>query len=156
TPIEISETRTTSVVIEDRESAIQRARETAGEGKAVLWVRSTVNDAVDDYRAFQSVGTTVMLHHSRFADADRQYLDRKVLGLIGLGGSRSGTVIVGTQTLEQSLDIDADLLVSDAAPADVLLQRLGRLHRHRTGTVPTAVVLNPGDWDARVTFDGKP
>ena len=86
TPVEISETRTTNVVIEDRESAIRRAREIAGEGKAVLWVRSTVNDAVDDYRAFQSVGTPVMLHHSRFADVDRQYLDRKVLGLIGLGG----------------------------------------------------------------------
>ena len=156
TPVEISETRTINVVIEDRESAIRRAREIAGEGKAVLWVRSTVNDAVDDYRAFRSVGNPVMLHHSRFADVDRQYLDRKVLGLIGLAGCRSGTVIVGTQTLEQSLDIDADLLVSDAVPADVLLQRLGRLHRHRSGTVPTAVVLNPGDWHARVTFDGKP
>ena len=98
----------------------------------------------------------LILHHSRFADVDRQFLDRKVLGLIGLAGSRSGTVILGTQTLEQSLDIDADLLVSDAVPADVLLQRLGRLHRHRTGTVPTAAVLDPGDWDARVTFEGKP
>jgi CRISPR-associated endonuclease/helicase Cas3 len=156
TPVKISATRTTNVVIEDRESAIRRAREIAGEGKAVLWVRSTVNDAVDDYRVFQSVGIPVMLHHSRFADVDRQYLDRKVLGLIGLGGCRSGVVIVGTQTLEQSLDIDADLLVSDAVPADVLLQRLGRLHRHRTVTVPTAILLNPGDWDARVTFDGKP
>jgi CRISPR-associated endonuclease/helicase Cas3 len=97
-----------------------------------------------------------MLHHSRFADVDRQYLDRKVLQLIGLGGHRSGIVIVGTQTLEQSLDIDADLLISDAVPADVLLQRLGRLHRHRTGTVPIALVLEPGDWEARVTFDGRP
>jgi CRISPR-associated endonuclease/helicase Cas3 len=97
-----------------------------------------------------------MLHHSRFADVDRQYLDRKVLQLIGLGGERSGIVIVGTQTLEQSLDIDADLLVSDAVPADVLLQRLGRLYRHRAGTIPTAVVLEPGDWEARVTFEGRP
>jgi hypothetical protein len=39
--------------------------------------------------AFQSVGIPVMLHHSRFADVDRQYLDRKVLGLIGLGGRSS-------------------------------------------------------------------
>jgi CRISPR-associated endonuclease/helicase Cas3 len=155
-PIQISETRTTNIVIEDRESAVRRAREIAGEGKAVLWVRSTVDDAVGDYRAFQSVGIPGMLHHSRFADGDRQYLDRKVLSLIGFGGSRSGTIIVGTQTLEQSLDIDADLLVSDAVPADVLLQRLGRLHRHRTGTLPTAVLLNPGDWNARVTFDGNP
>jgi CRISPR-associated endonuclease/helicase Cas3 len=156
TQVEFSETRTTTIIIEDRENALRRAREIAGEGKAVLWVRSTVNDAVDDYRAFRSAGNPVMLHHSRFADVDRQYLDRKVLGLIGLGGCRSGTIIVGTQTLEQSLDIDADLLVSDAVPADVLLQRLGRLHRHRSGTVPTAVVLNPGDWDARVTIDGRP
>jgi CRISPR-associated endonuclease/helicase Cas3 len=154
--IEMAQIRTTNVVIEDRAVAIARAGEAVEQGDAVLWIRSTVADALDDYHAFQSAGVAVMLHHSRFADADRKYLDRKVLQLIGLGAHRSGIVIVGTQTLEQSLDIDADLLISDAVPADVLLQRLGRLHRHRSGTVPIAVVLEPGDWEARVTFEGRP
>jgi CRISPR-associated endonuclease/helicase Cas3 len=155
-PVEISRPRTTNVLIEGRDVSMRRAGEFVEQGKPVLWIRSTVADALDDYHAFQSSGTEVMLHHSRFADVDRQYLDRKVLQLIGLAGRRSGIVIVGTQTLEQSLDIDADFLVSDAVPADVLLQRLGRLHRHRSGTVPTAVVLEPGDWEARVTFEGRP
>jgi len=122
----------------------------------VLWIRSTVADALDDYHAFRSFGANTILHHSRFADIDRQHLDREVLRILGPGGQRAGVVIVGTQTLEQSLDIDADLLVTDAIPADVLLQRLGRLHRHRTNTEPTAILLEPGDWNARVRPDGRP
>jgi CRISPR-associated endonuclease/helicase Cas3 len=154
-PVQTSGIRTTKIVIEDRAAALLRARQAAANDQAVLWIRSTVSDALDDYRAFQSSGTPVMLHHSRFADVDRGYLDAQVLKVIGLNGARSGLVIVGTQTLEQSLDIDADLLVSDAVPADVFLQRLGRLHRHRTDTTPVAVVLEPGDWQSRVTLEGR-
>jgi CRISPR-associated endonuclease/helicase Cas3 len=154
--VEIAGVRTTNIVIQDHAVAIERAQDVAKQGAAVLWVRSTVADALDDYHTLQAGGAPVMLHHSRFADVDRQYLDRQVLGLIGLGARRKGIVIVGTQTLEQSLDIDADLLVSDAVPADVFIQRLGRLHRHRTGTFPTAILLDPGDWEARVTSQGTP
>jgi CRISPR-associated endonuclease/helicase Cas3 len=121
----------------------------------VLWIRSTVADAIADCRIFASAGVPTLLHHSRYADDDRQYLDRQVLAVLGPGGQRRGMVVVSTQTCEQSLDIDAELLVTDAVPADVLLQRLGRLHRHRTGTNSTAVVLEPGAWDARVTNDGE-
>jgi CRISPR-associated endonuclease/helicase Cas3 len=153
--VEMSATRATNIIIEDRTAAITRVRQRVGSGEAVLWIRSTVADALDDYRAFQALGTPTMLHHSRFADVDRKYLDYEVLKIIGLRGKRRGIVIVGTQTLEQSLDIDADLLVSDVVPADVLLQRLGRLHRHRLGTVPIAIVLEPGDWQERVTQEGK-
>jgi CRISPR-associated endonuclease/helicase Cas3 len=82
-----------------------------------------------------------------YAVEDRTWLDEKLVGIFGLRGKRVGIIAVTTQTAEQSLDIDADLLVTDACPADVLSQRLGRLHRHRTGTRPTAVMIDPGALD---------
>lgn len=71
-------------------------------------------------------------HHSRFAPADRRALDARVEALFGPGDRIcAGVVLVATQTMEQSLDIDADLLLTDLCPMDVLLQRLGRLHQCR-------------------------
>jgi CRISPR-associated endonuclease/helicase Cas3 len=154
--IEAANIRTIHVIIEDQSRTLTRATAAVGRGETLLWIRSTVADALTDYHTFQSTGVPVMLHHSRYADVDRQHLDHEVLRVLGPRGKRSAIVIVGTQTLEQSLDIDADLLVTDAVPADVFLQRLGRLHRHRSGTIPTAVVLEPGDWNERVTRDGRP
>jgi CRISPR-associated endonuclease/helicase Cas3 len=154
--VDVTRTRTTDLIIETQADAATRVIAAAAGGEAVLWVRSTVADALDDYRAFQTAGAVTMLHHSRYADIDRQYLDGQVLRVLGPNGQRSGIIIVGTQTLEQSLDIDADLLVTDAVPADVLLQRLGRLHRHRSGTTPTAIVLEPGNLNDRVTLAGRP
>jgi CRISPR-associated endonuclease/helicase Cas3 len=153
--VDVTGTRTTNLIVESQSHATTRVTAAVARGEAVLWVRSTVADALDDYRAFQKAGAPTMLHHSRYADVDRQYLDQQVVHVLGPKGQRSGMVIVGTQTLEQSLDIDADLLVTDAVPADVLLQRLGRLHRNRSGTTPTAIVLEPGDWNERVTLDGR-
>ncbi|RME48885.1 MAG: CRISPR-associated helicase Cas3', partial [Chloroflexi bacterium] len=69
-------------------------------------------------------------HHGRFAPEDRLVLDAAVSARMGKEGPTDSLILIGTQTLEQSLDIDADLLVTDLAPADVLLQRIGRLHRH--------------------------
>lgn len=69
-------------------------------------------------------------HHGRFAPADREVLDGAVSSRLGLSSPNGPVLLVGTQTLEQSLDIDADLLISDLCPADILLQRVGRLHRH--------------------------
>ncbi len=130
-------------------TAMAHAVHAAQVDRAVLWIRSTVANAIDDWEQFRQQGVPVMLHHSRYADEDRTWLDAQVLGVIGRAGQRRGVVIVGTQTLEQSLDIDADLLVTDACPADVLLQRLGRLYRHRTGT-PLAVLIHPEPWETYV------
>jgi CRISPR-associated endonuclease/helicase Cas3 len=72
------------------------------------------------------------------------------------GSTASADIIaVTTQTAEQSLDVDTDLLITDACPADVLLQRLGRLHRHRAGARPTAVVIDPGPLDQYLLPKGK-
>ena len=95
------------------------------------------------YRELLAAGVPTMLHHSRYADLDRQTLDARLVGVIGKGGTRTPLAIVATQTAEQSLDIDADLLVSDPAPADVLLQRRGRLGRHRPTAVLPMLVLEP-------------
>jgi CRISPR-associated endonuclease/helicase Cas3 len=141
--------RRVHVRIDGYKTAMARAVRAAQANEAVLWIRSTVTNAIDDWEQFRQQGVPVILHHSRYADEDRAWLDDQVLGVIGLGGQRRGVVIVGTQTLEQSLDIDADLLVSDACPADVLLQRLGRLYRHRTGT-PLAVLIHPEPWETYV------
>jgi CRISPR-associated endonuclease/helicase Cas3 len=70
-------------------------------------------------------------HHGRFAREDRERLDAAVTAQMGKGAPSGARLIIGTQTLEQSLDIDADWLITDLAPMDVLIQRLGRLHRHR-------------------------
>ena len=70
------------------------------------------------------------LHTGRFAAEDRRLLDAEVEKQLGRDREDGGCIVVGTQTLEQSLDIDADLLITDLCPMDVLLQRIGRLHRH--------------------------
>ena len=81
----------------------------------------------------------VMLDHSRFMDIDRMENERVLRDLLGsqattANGKRPRLLIVaGTQVLEQSLDIDFDLLVTDIAPVDLVLQRLGRTHRHHRG-----------------------
>jgi CRISPR-associated endonuclease/helicase Cas3 len=56
-----------------------------------------------------------------------------------------GCVLVATQVVEQSVDIDADVLITDIAPTDMMLQRLGRLHRHDRGDrgQPTAYLVVP-------------
>lgn len=77
-----------------------------------------------------NLNNVICPHHGRFAPNDRNHLDKHISQRLGKGSPPGPLLLVGTQTLEQSLDIDADLMITDLAPADVLLQRVGRLHRH--------------------------
>lgn len=112
----------------------------AAQGAKVLVIRNTVSDAVAVARVLETAALDAphlfkvrgvpTLHHGRFALSDRELLDAEVERRIGKGSPPEALALVGSQTLEQSLDIDADLLITDLAPMDVLLQRIGRLHRH--------------------------
>ena len=73
----------------------------------------------------------VVLLHSGFIATDRVERENQLLQMIGKGANRPDLkIIIGTQVIEQSLDIDFDVLISDLAPMDLLIQRVGRLHRH--------------------------
>jgi CRISPR-associated endonuclease/helicase Cas3 len=73
----------------------------------------------------------VVLFHSRFRFKDRQTLQQAVMDKWGKEGVRpDGAILVATQVVEQSLDIDFDWMATQLCPVDLLFQRLGRLHRH--------------------------
>ncbi len=119
--------------------AAQLAVQASRQGARVLVIRNAVARAQETFAAcattaggmLLSVRGIPTLHHSRFAAEDRALLDRAVEQAIGKDSPLGGRIVIGTQPLEQSLDLCADLLITDLRPVDVLLQRIGRLHRHR-------------------------
>lgn len=105
----------------------------ARRGAAVAWVRNTVDDALHAAAMVRSQGLEPITFHARFAQIDRQRIEASVMDRLGpraLPVARRGTVVIATQVIEQSLDLDFDLLASDLAPIDLLIQRAGRLRRH--------------------------
>lgn len=82
-------------------------------------------------------GSQVLLFHARFPADRRQAREEQVLKTFGAEGPREGQrILIATQVAEQSLDLDFDLIATDLAPIDLLLQRAGRLWRHRRDTRP--------------------
>jgi len=150
----------------------QRALDHARDGARVLVIRNLVDDCIATQRALEDLADDSALlfgvdgtpapHHSRFAPDDRQRLDDAVEATFGPDTPNRGVVAVATQTVEQSLDLDADLMITDLCPMDVLLQRIGRLHRHsrtRPDGYETArcVVLTPEGRDLapHISDDGQ-
>lgn len=138
--------------------------EMAARGAAVAWIRNSVDDAIEAAEALRANGLNPVpvLLHARFAMGDRLDIERRVKETLGKSGSaegRQGFVVVGTQILEQSLDYDVDVMVTDLAPVDLIIQRAGRLWRHgertrqgRPVSSPELVVVAP-DW--RVVEDSN-
>ncbi len=119
---------------------LRRVLSAAAAGACVGWICNTVARAQDVYRQLQAAAPNIdsLLLHSRLFADERRARERRLEAWLGPPRPRRvrprGCVAVGTQVLEQSLDVDFDLLVSDVAPIDLVLQRAGRLHRHRDRT----------------------
>ncbi|MDX1755915.1 MAG: CRISPR-associated helicase Cas3' [Marinobacter sp.] len=117
--------------------AIDALLAAAKHGQCGCWIRNTVDDAIEAYERLRGQvddPDKVLLFHSRFTMADRQRIENQALHWFGKSSGasdRAGRILIGTQVLEQSLDICMDVMVSDLAPIDLLIQRAGRLHRHR-------------------------
>jgi CRISPR-associated endonuclease/helicase Cas3 len=123
-------------LLNDVESARNRLVETASKGGCSCLVKNTVGTAREAAATLcESTPTSVdvTLFHSRFTAGDRRQVETDIIDKFGPqsdAAQRSRRILVGTQVVEQSLDIDFDQMVSDLAPIDLLLQRAGRMQRH--------------------------
>jgi CRISPR-associated endonuclease/helicase Cas3 len=146
-----SSTRSVAVRRLDKvDAAIDVVADAADRGACACYIRNTVGDAVEAYRELKDRGYDAILFHARFAMCDRLDTEKLVLNLCGKASTpaqRSGRIVVSTQVIEQSLDLDFDVLVTDLCPIDLLIQRAGREWRHeregRPVEVPVMYVVSP-------------
>jgi len=129
----------------------QWALKQARRGACVLWIVNTVRSSQEAYSSvaaeMREAELPVGLLHARYPAYRREELESKWVGALEKDGSRpDGCVLVATQVVEQSVDIDADYMISELAPSDMLLQRLGRLWRHqrvRPVSCPRMDIVSP-------------
>jgi len=138
-----SKSRTVKIDFITREGGVEEAITIARNGGAVVWICNTIDAAQKQYRRFAGSAQKelpVGLLHSRFPYWLREKIETEWMGRLDKDGkTRCGCILVSTQIVEQSVDLDADLLISELAPTDMLLQRLGRLWRHEREQRPVDV-----------------
>lgn len=118
----------------DETEAMDVLAQASHNGQAAVWIRNTVQDALDAHANLRTMlpEAKVDLFHARFALGDRLEIEKHVLENFGKPseGAQRQRILIVTQVVEQSLDCDWDVMISDLAPIDLLIQRAGRLHRH--------------------------
>ena len=141
--------------------ALNRLVSAVAAGAACVWIRNAVDDAIAAVQALRQCGVPADLLHARFALTDRKRIEAAAVDRFGKDRpSRVGRVLVATQVVESSLDLDFDVMVSDLAPMASLVQRAGRLWRHmdrrprsvRPVSAPELLVLSP---DPGVVTDAR-
>ena len=128
--------------VSDSKIIIDEMRSLASEGMRVCWIRNTVDDAIEAFDSIPDGNYRTMLLHSRFILADRINLENEVFAVCGKDGIREGIIVVATQIIEQSLDIEFERVYSDLAPMDALIQRMGRDQRFNDSPIGCEFVVN--------------
>ncbi len=139
-----SSTLTVTALDDDLNSLADLLGHRLSDGGCAVVIRNTVTRAQETFRHLRDkFGEDVTLTHSRFVTTDRMANDRRLVQRFGPPEHDSERplrhIVVATQVIEQSLDVDFDLMVTDIAPLDLILQRSGRLHRHDRNSRPAKV-----------------
>ncbi len=148
-PLETSQARTINLAWINPEALLETIRAAVEAGGCVAVLCNTVNQAQAIYRLLEAEKLVpdddLILFHARFPFYLRQKIEKAVLEKFGKPDETqpnrrpSKAIVVATQVIEQSLDLDFDLMISYLAPVDLLLQRAGRLHRHRRDSRPVGL-----------------
>ncbi|MCQ6962897.1 CRISPR-associated helicase/endonuclease Cas3 [Methanolobus chelungpuianus] len=155
--IELWKTNDCSISVEQ----LKRIVKAAQEGAKVGIVCNLVDDAQKyAHRLSEMTSVPVDIFHSRYRYCDRMNKEKAVLDNYSKKSSDRGRILVGTQVIEQSLDIDFDWMISFVCPVDLLFQRMGRLHRHlkqrpESYKKPRCTIVIPNINDADLTEDPK-
>ena len=128
--------KTIKVIHFSEDELFERLADKLKNGGCASVIVNTVSKAQMISRQLASClnGFEVVCFHSRFTMTDRADIENSLMERIGKNSvpeSRNKLIVVGTQVIEQSLDIDFDFMVTELCPMDLLLQRAGRLHRHK-------------------------
>lgn len=167
--------------------SITAITEHLAQGHSVLVVANNVADAQHLYESLKPVARSrygddgAILLHARFRAKDRNKIEKRILERYGVHKSHQPGVVVATQVVEVSLDLDFDILHTSAAPLEALIQRFGRVNRLNRRSRPAPVIVHRpayaprskcgGDeyadkvyaaeptqlgWDILTRYDGKP
>jgi CRISPR-associated endonuclease/helicase Cas3 len=120
--------------VETPDDVLDGIAQTLAAGGSAAWVRNTVDDVLVAADLARARGLAPIVFHARFAQCDRQRIETQLMARFGPNSTRderAGQLVMATQVIEQSLDLDFDQLATDLAPVDLLLQRAGRMRRHR-------------------------
>lgn len=163
-PLAVSSTRTLQIIpkpglLGDAKSTARLAQELAKDGGCCCVILNTVKQAQAVYQALDDQIPN-LLFHARFTAEDRQRNTTEVLAKFGKNATNRPDrfILVATQVVEQSLDVDFDHMISEIAPMDLLLQRSGRIKRHartKDGTLKGSGPDKRGDPVLQVLVPGR-